>query len=62
MQVKRGGRALLAGRYAAGRGGGMGGGIRYHRGTVEMLDRTRLEAASCECYEVIRRVYDGLYD
>jgi CRP-like cAMP-binding protein len=26
--------------------------IRYRRGTVTVLDRTRLEAAACECYRV----------
>ena len=38
------------------------GAIEYHRGQVRITDRTRLEAAACECYEVIRSAYDGLYD
>jgi CRP-like cAMP-binding protein len=32
--------------------------IRYHRGRIVVLDRERLEAASCECYAVIRNRYD----
>jgi CRP-like cAMP-binding protein len=34
--------------------------IRYHRGHIEVLDRAGLEAASCECYGVIRQGYDLL--
>jgi CRP-like cAMP-binding protein len=34
--------------------------IRYSRGSITILDRARLEAASCECYGVIRRTYDRL--
>jgi CRP-like cAMP-binding protein len=34
--------------------------IRYSRGTVQILDREGLEAASCECYGVIRRQFDRL--
>ena len=34
--------------------------IRYHRGRITVLDRERLEAASCECYAVIRRRYERL--
>lgn len=34
--------------------------IRYNRGRVEVIDRAGLEAASCECYGVIRRVYEEL--
>lgn len=31
--------------------------IRYRRGTVHILDREGLEAASCECYEVLKDLY-----
>ena len=31
--------------------------IRYHRGRVAILDRPRLEEASCECYGTIRDVF-----
>jgi CRP-like cAMP-binding protein len=34
--------------------------IRYVRGRLEILDRTGLEAASCECYGVVRREFDRL--
>jgi CRP-like cAMP-binding protein len=34
--------------------------IRYSRGTVQVLDRDGLEAASCECYSVIRQQFDRL--
>jgi len=34
--------------------------IRYHRGTIIVLDRPRLEAQACECYAVVRREYDRL--
>ena len=34
--------------------------IRYQRGRIEVLDRARLEDASCECYAVVRRTYDQL--
>jgi hypothetical protein len=32
--------------------------ITYNRGHVEILDRRRLEAAACECYDLIRRHTD----
>lgn len=34
--------------------------IRYSRGTIHVLDRQRLEAASCECYNIIRQQFDRL--
>jgi CRP-like cAMP-binding protein len=34
--------------------------IAYSRGTVTVLDRAGLEAASCECYRVVRTEYDRL--
>jgi CRP-like cAMP-binding protein len=34
--------------------------IRYVRGQMRILDRERLEAASCECYGIIRRGYERL--
>lgn len=32
--------------------------IHYHHGTMTIRDRTGLEAASCECYRVIRAEFD----
>ena len=34
--------------------------ISYSRGHIEILDRPRLEALSCECYAVVRRETDRL--
>lgn len=34
--------------------------IRYVRGKVTVVDRKRLEANSCECYEAVRREFDRL--
>ena len=34
--------------------------ISYTRGSIRVLNRKRLEKASCECYEVIKREYDRL--
>jgi hypothetical protein len=35
--------------------------IRSRRGRVEITDRRRLEMASCECYGVLRDVFDRLF-
>src|SRR5690349_3593384 len=34
--------------------------ISYNRGMVTVMDRVGLEEASCECYSMIRKVYDRL--
>ena len=34
--------------------------IRYNRGVINVLDRERLEAGSCECYAVVRREFERL--
>ncbi len=34
--------------------------IRYSRGRISVLDRTGLEARTCECYAVVKREYDRL--
>lgn len=34
--------------------------IRYRRGVVDILDRTALEAMTCECYGAVRRGYERL--
>jgi CRP-like cAMP-binding protein len=34
--------------------------ITYHRGVIRVLNRKRLEAASCECYRVIKGFYDRI--
>jgi CRP-like cAMP-binding protein len=34
--------------------------IRYRRGSIRVLDREGLEAASCECYGIVRRHFDRL--
>jgi Mn-dependent DtxR family transcriptional regulator len=32
--------------------------IKCGRGKITILDRKRLSAASCECYQIIKRMYD----
>jgi len=34
--------------------------IKYSRGTIAILDRTKLEAEACECYQVVMDEYDRL--
>jgi Mn-dependent DtxR family transcriptional regulator len=34
--------------------------IDYHRGRISILDRTGLEARTCECYRVVEREYGRL--
>ena len=34
--------------------------IRYRRGVISIVDRARLEAASCECYAIVRAEFDRL--
>jgi CRP-like cAMP-binding protein len=34
--------------------------IKYARGTISILDRKKLEAAACECYQVVMNEYDRL--
>ena len=34
--------------------------IKYARGTITILDREKLETASCECYQVVMDEYDRL--
>jgi CRP-like cAMP-binding protein len=34
--------------------------IDYHRGRITVLDRSGLEARSCECYAVVKKEFDRL--
>jgi hypothetical protein len=36
--------------------------ITYHRGRVSILDRKKLEAASCECYRAATDLLKGVTD
>jgi len=33
--------------------------ISYSRGDISILDRVGLEAAACDCYEVVKDMHDG---
>jgi CRP-like cAMP-binding protein len=35
--------------------------IEYRRGKVTILDRESLEAAACDCYQLTKQLYSGLY-
>lgn len=35
--------------------------IEYTRGRVHILDRSRLEDAACDCYQIVKTSYFGLY-
>jgi CRP-like cAMP-binding protein len=37
------------------------GAIRYRRGTVDVVDRKKLEGAACECYAVVRRHFERVF-
>ncbi len=36
--------------------------IQYHRGRITVTDRPRLEASSCECYQLVKTEYSRLFD
>ena len=55
LGVRREGVTEAAGRLQA------AGVIRYSRGRITVLDRPKLEARVCECYEVVRRETDRLF-
>lgn len=35
--------------------------IEYHRGSIRVENRARLEEAACECYPIIRRYFNDIY-
>ncbi len=35
--------------------------IRYYRGQMKIRDRLSLEAASCECYSLVKSEFDRLF-
>ena len=36
--------------------------ISYHRGRITVLDRAKLEQRVCECYAVVKRETDRLFE
>ena len=54
LGVRREGVALAAGHLQA------AGLIHYARGNIKILDRRGLEAAACECYQVVKEEYARL--
>jgi CRP-like cAMP-binding protein len=34
--------------------------ITYHRGRLQIVDREKLETASCECYRVVRNLFESI--
>jgi CRP-like cAMP-binding protein len=57
--------ALMLGVRCAGVTGAAGalqeaGFIRYERGCIEVIDRSGLEAAACECHGIVRREFERL--
>ena len=54
LGVRREGVTLAAGKLQD------AGLIRYHRGRITVLDRPGVEAASCECYRVVKTEFDRL--
>ena len=54
LGVRREGVSIAAGHLQA------KGLIKYVRGTITMLDRSALESAVCECYQVVKAEYDRI--
>ena len=54
LGVRREGVSIAAGHLQA------KGLIKYVRGTITMLDRSALESAVCECYQVVKDEYDRI--
>jgi len=38
------------------------GTIRYRRGHVTVIDRRGLQEGACECYDIIRKEFDRVFD
>jgi hypothetical protein len=54
LGVRREGVAQVAGKLQS------AGLIHYNRGRITVLDRPRLEARACECYQVVKSQFDRL--